>query len=409
MSYPDLDINLTDQQRAMRDMTMKFGREVMRPIGIELDKMADPADVIADGSPLWEVFKQFRELGLHKRGLPKAVGGMLEDIDLLSGILMAEQFGYWDAGLAISLAVSGSPFRYAAISGDPELVGWAKDYCNDTGCSMIGCWAITEPDHGSDWISAPRLDFNNPKTGPSLKAVKKGDEYILSGQKSAWVSDGTIATHASLHVSLDPEKGMHGSGICIVPLDLPGISKGKPLNKMGQRALNQGEIFFDEVKIPAKYMVVSDPTSSQGLLKDIFTGANTGMSITFAGLAKAAFDEALKYSKERVQGGVPIFEHQNIQLKLMDMFNKVEAARSLSRRVSAYNAANPPGSTPHAMAAKIRSTEAAFLVASEAIQIFGGNGLSTEYVIEKIFRDAKASLIEDGENSALALTGAAFL
>ena len=107
MSYPDLDINLTDQQRAMRDMTMKFGREVMRPIGIELDKMADPADVIADGSPLWEVFKQFRELGLHKRGLPKAVGGMLEDIDLLSGILMAEQFGYWDAGLAISLAVSG--------------------------------------------------------------------------------------------------------------------------------------------------------------------------------------------------------------------------------------------------------------------------------------------------------------
>ena len=409
MSYPDLDINLTDQQRAMRDMTMKFGREVMRPIGIELDKMADPADVIADGSPLWEVFKQFRELGLHKRGLPKAVGGMLEDIDLLSGILMAEQFGYWDSGLAISLAVSGSPFRYAAISGDPELVGWAKDYCNDTGCSMIGCWAITEPDHGSDWISAPRLDFNNPKAGPSLKALKKGDEYILSGQKSAWVSDGTIATHASLHVSLDPEQGMHGSGICIVPLDLPGISKGKPLNKMGQRALNQGEIFFDEVKIRAKYMVGSHPTSSQGLLKDIFTGANTGMSITFAGLAKAAFDEALKYSKERVQGGVPIFEHQNIQLKLMDMFNKVEAARSLSRRVSAYNAANPPGSTPHAMAAKIRSTEAAFLVASEAIQIFGGNGLSTEYVIEKIFRDAKASLIEDGENSALALTGAAFL
>ncbi|MEE9516899.1 MAG: acyl-CoA dehydrogenase family protein [Candidatus Adiutricales bacterium] len=409
MSYPDLDIDLTDEQKAMRDMARKFGMEVMRPLGIELDNMADPADVIADGSPLWDVFKQYRELGLHKRAMPKAFGGMLEDMDRLSGLLVSEEFGYADSGLAISLGVAGHPFRYAALSDDPELQGWARDYCEDTECSMIGCWAITEPDHGSDWISGPQPDFNDPKSGPSLKAVKKGDEYILNGQKSAWVSDGTIATHATLHVNLDPSKGMHGSVICILPLDLPGISKGKPLNKIGQRALNQGEIFFEDVKIPKKYMVVPDPTVSQRGLKVIFTGANTGMSVLFGGLAKAAFDEALKYSKERIQGGVPIFEHQNIKLKLMDMFNKVEAARSLSRRVSAYNAANPPGSIPHAMAAKCRSTEAAFQVASEAIQIFGGNGLSKEYPIEKIFRDAKASMIEDGENSALALTGAAFL
>jgi len=409
MGYADLDINLTWEQKSMRDLAKKFGQEVMRPIGIELDKMSDPADVIADGSPLWDAIRQFRELDLHKRGFPKEVGGMRDDVDNTSGRLMSEQFGYWDAGLAITFAVASAPFSYAAMSRDPELLGWAKDYCNDKEGKLIGCWAITEPDHGSDWISAPRLDFNDPKTGPSLIAVKKGKEYVLRGQKSAWVSAGTLATHASLHVSLDASRGMHGSGICIVPLDLPGISKGKPLNKMGQRSLNQGEIFFDEVVIPEKYMVVSDPTGSQALLKSIFTGANTGMSVTFAGLAMAAFDEALKYSKERVQGGVPIFEHQNIKLKLMNMFNKVEAARSLSRRVSAYNAANPPGSTPHAMAAKIRSTEAAFFAASEAIQIFGGNGLSTEYIIEKMFRDAKASLIEDGENSALALTGAAFL
>ncbi|MBW2063217.1 MAG: acyl-CoA dehydrogenase, partial [Deltaproteobacteria bacterium] len=216
-------------------------------------------------------------------------------------------------------------------------------------------------------------------------------------------------SHATVHVNLDPSQGMHGSGVCIIPLDLPGISKGKPLDKIGQRPLNQGEIFFEEVKIPKKYMIVPDPAASRPLLQAIFTAANTGMGLLFCGLAKAAFDEALKYSKERVQGGVPIFEHQNIKLKLMDMFNMVEAARSLARRTLAYNAANPPGSTPHAMATKIRSTEAAFLVASEAIQIFGGNGLSREYPIEKIFRDAKASMIEDGENSALALTGAAFL
>lgn len=409
MNYSDLDINLTDEQRMMRDTARKFGLEVMRPAGIALDKLADPAEVIAKGSVLWDVFKKFRELGFHKRAIPKALGGMLEDFDPYAGLLLTEEMGYADGGLAISLGVAGHTFRYAAMSTDPELQGWVRTFCEDIDCNMIGCWAITEPDHGSDWIMASDPTFSDPRTAPSLKAVLKGDEYILTGQKSAWVSDGTIATHATLHVSLESSKGMHGTGICVVPLDLPGISKGKPLDKMGQRPLNQGEIFFEEVKIPKKYMVFSDYNISQPLIKGIFTGANTGMSILFAGLAKAAFDEALKYSRERVQGGVPIFEHQNIKLKLMNMFTLVESARSLARRTSAFNAANPPGSLPHAVIAKGLSTEAAFKVASEAIQIFGGNGLSKEYCIEKLFRDARASMIEDGTNEALALSGAVFL
>ena len=409
MSYPELDLNLTDEQKAMRDMVRKFGAEVMRPKGIELDLMADPADVIAKDSVLWDVFRQYRELGMHRRGMPQAVGGMAEEIDPMMNILIGEEMGYADAGLAISLAVAGNPFRYAAMSTDPELLGWARDYCEDVECNMIGCWAITEPDHGTDWVFGPQEGFADPKCGPSCRAVLKGDEYIINGQKSAWVSDGTIATHAALHVNLNPEKGMHGQGICILPLDLPGISKGKPLNKIGQRALNQGEIFFEDVKIPKKYMVVADSTNSPLLMRAILTGANTGMGVTFAGLAKAAFDEALKYSKERIQGGVPIIEHQNIKLKLMNMFHRVEAARSLSRRTSLYNTANAPmGSVMHAVASKVRSTETAFNVAAEAIQVFGGNGLSKEYPIEKIFRDAKAAMIEDGENSALAITAASF-
>lgn len=409
MNYSDLDINLTDEQKMMRDTARKFGLEVMRPAGIALDKLADPAEVIAEGSVLWDVFRKFRELGFHKRAIPKALGGMLEDFDPLAGLLLTEEMGYADGGLAISLGVAGHTFRYAAMSNDPKLQDWVHAYCEDMDCKMIGCWAITEPDHGSDWILASDPTFTDPRTAPSLKAVLKGDEYILTGQKSAWVSDGTIATHATVHVNLESSRGMHGTGICVVPLDLPGISKGKPLNKMGQRPLNQGEIFFEEVKIPKKYMIFSDTSISQPLIKGIFTGANTGMSILFAGLAKAAFDEALKYSRERVQGGVPIFEHQNIKLKLMNMFTLVESARSLARRTSAFNAVNPPGSLPHAVIAKGLSTEAAFKVASEAMQIFGGNGLSKEYCVEKIFRDARASMIEDGTNEALALSGAVFL
>jgi alkylation response protein AidB-like acyl-CoA dehydrogenase len=410
MNYPELDINLTEEEVAVKDLVERFGREVVRPAGIRLDKLHDPADVISQDSELWDVHRTYRELGLHKYRLPQAFGGMAGQTSLLSNILISEGIGYADSGLAISLAVTGSPFAYAAMSEDQELQDWVHAYASDTKAEMIGCWAITEPDHGSDWIMAGESSSSNPKMAPGVRATKDGDSYVLNGQKSSWVSNGTIATHASLHVSLDSGQGMHGTAICILPLDLDGIRKGPALNKHGQRALNQGEIFFDEVVIPKKYMVVPDTEQANKVIGyNIWTGANTGMSVTFAGVAKSALDEAIKYANERVQGGVPIIEHQNIKLKLMKMFQMTEAARSLSRRTMAYNAANAPGSLAHAVSAKALSTETAFKVASEAVQIHGGNGLSKDYIIEKIMRDARASMIEDGTNEVLLLRGSAYL
>ena len=409
MAYLELDVTFDEEQRAVQDMAKRFAMEVMRPAGIELDKLADPADVIAKGSVLWDVFKKQRELDLHRAAIPKELGGLQGEQGPLTGVLIAEQMGYGDAGLAISFGVSNFPFRFAAMSPEPELQQLARDYCEDTECSMIGCWALTEPEHGSDWVLAGQTDTSAPTCSPSLTAVLKGDEYILNGQKAAWVSNGTIATHAVLHVGLDPSRGMDGSGIAIVPLDLPGITKGKPLDKIGQRPLNQGEIYFDEVQLPKQYMFVGNPDMGTYMVQTILTGANSGMAALFSGLAQAAFDEALKYAKERVQGGAAIFEHKNIKLKLFDMFIATEAARAYVRRNSRYNLANPPGSLQHAIAGKILCTETAFKVASEAISIFGGNGLSKEYPIEKMFRDARASMIEDGENSALALKGASLL
>jgi len=406
MAYRDLDFNLTDEQRAMRDTMRKFGAEVMRPIGEKLDKMTEPKDVIAKGSPLWDVIRTYRELGFHKRGLPKALGGMMEDMDPMSNLLINEEMGYADAGLAISFGAGGMPFAYAALFPNPKLQEMARAYAEDTKGELVGCWAIMEPDHGSDWV----LGGNDPKRGPSVRGVLKGDEYIVNGQKAAWVSNGTIATHAVFHLGLAPEKGMEGQGLAIIPLDLPGITKGKPLDKIGQRALNQGEIFFEEVKIHKDYMVVTpDMGIMQGMGEVILAGANGGMGITFAGLARAAYDEAFKYANERIQGGVPIIQHQNIQLKIFKMFTLVEAARAATRRMAMYNAVNQPPSGAHAVACKCFSTETAFQVASEAIQIFGGNGLSREYPIEKIFRDARASMIEDGVNEMLSLAAVQYL
>lgn len=196
---------------------------------------------------------------------------------------------------------------------------------------------------------------------------------------------------------------MQGTGVAVVRLNLPGISRGRPLDKIGQRPLNQGEIYFDDVKIPKSWMVVPDPAVLESFREASLAQVNGAMGIIFGGLAKAAFDEALKYSKQRIQGGKTIFEHQNIKLKLFNMFSMVESTRALTRRMALYNAVNYPPSAPHAVASKVLATESAFKVASEAIQIFGGYGLSREYSVEKMFRDARASMIEDGVNETLAL------
>ena len=136
--------------------------------------------------------------------------------------------------------------------------------------------------------------------------------------------------------------------------------------------------------------------------------ANSGMGATFVGVAQAALDLALDYARQRVQGGVPIIEHQSVKARLFEMFRKVEAARSLNRRVVVYHAVHPP-QLQYAIASKVTSTETAFEVASAALQIFGGNGLSREYPVEKLLRDARASMIEDGCNEVLGLAAAAEL
>lgn len=406
MAYREIDINLTDEHKALRNMVRKFGADVMRPAGLALDKLADPADVIAEGSVLWDVIRQFRELGLHRAGIPHALGGSMDDMDAMSRVLIAEEMGYADPGLTISLGASNLPFSMAALFPIPKLQEMARVYAEDRKGELIGCWAITEPDHGSDYTHGG----DDPRCGPSVRGVLKGDEYIVNGQKAAWVSNGTIATHAVLHVGLDPSMGMRGQGLALIPLDLPGISRGKPLDKIGQRSLNQGEIIFEDARIPKDYMLLTPAMGIMEAMRETsLAEVNGGMAVVFAGLAKAAYDEAYNYAGERVQGGVPIIEHQNIKLKLFRMFTLVEAARGAVRRMAMYNTVNQPPSGAHAVACKCFSTETAFQVASEAIQILGGNGLSREYAIEKMFRDARASMIEDGVNESLALSAFEYL
>lgn len=408
MGLRELNIDLTKEHVALWTETKKFFGEVWRPAAIELDKLADPRDVIAEKSILWDVYRKSCELGYHTMFFPEEIGGM--EMDALSMSLVSELQGWAAPDIAVGFGVNMTPYMWALLSPEPELQALTREFIADKEGKMTGCWAITEPDHGSDWILFDGEASGNPNVAPQVIAVQDGDSYVINGQKSAWVSNGTIAKYAALWLTLDPSKGMKASGVAIVPLDLPGITRGEPLDKLGQRALNQGEIFFDNVRIPKHLMVAEDPEMFKFISNAQLGLANGWMGMCFTGCAQAALEESIAYAKTRMQGGKPIYDHQNVKLKIFDMFISVEAARSLSRRVGTYNTerfrAMETPAVHYAMASKILSTETAFRVASQGIQIFGGYGLSKEYIIEKIFRDARAGLIEDGANDILAIDGA---
>ncbi len=397
MASSDYEVDLTEEERAIQATAHRFAEEVMRPAGIKLDALANPEEVIAKDSILWKLFEKYRALGFDMLTAPD--GGRTPAQQARLRCLIGEELGWGDSGLAIAFGVAGFPHMMAQMSGNPELIErFSADDC-------IGCWAGTEPDHGSDLIYYQNKPGAEQAGRPNCIARKEGDFFVLDGQKSAWVSNGTIAKAAAMFSAVDMGDGKRANGGFLVPLDVPGVSKGKPLNKIGQRPLNQGEIFFDHVRIPAHYMVI--PPEAYPFATDaILCLANGAMGSTFVGVAQAALDLAVDYAKQRVQGGVPIFEHQNVKMRLFEMFRKVQAARALSRQVTFYNSMNVPPKLELAVASKVTATNTAFEVASSALQIFGGNGLSREYPIEKLLRDARASMIEDGCNDILSLVAA---
>ncbi len=395
MTVTEISADISREEKEILEAVHNFANTVMRPTGIELDKYSDPNQVIAPDSPLWNVFQKYQELGvdmfeLSSTGLPPS------KVALLSSMI-SEELGWGDSGLAISLEVSIFPRALAMLSGNSELIeqfGSAK---------QIGCWAITEPDHGSDVIYFGDK-LNNMPGKPNCIAKKTGDYLEINGQKAAWVSNGTIAKNAALFCAVDMGEGIAGLGGILVDLTLPGVSRGSALDKLGQRALNQGEIFFDNVKVPLQNMVISPEMGSLGSDMGL-SMANAGMGATFVGVSRASFELAVEYAKQRVQFGVPIIQHQSVKSRLFKMYRKLEAARYLSRQAVFCNGIGTPN-LKLSIASKVTSTQSAFEISSEAIQIFGGNGLAKAYPVEKLMRDARASMIEDGCNEVLGMLAA---
>ena len=406
MPYFDLNLDLSWEDKEIKSQAHKFAKEVMRPIARDVDRMS-AQEAVGKNSPLWEFLRQAYALGYHKALFPPELGGL--GFTPLQGHILNEEIIWGSLGLSGVLLLASWPFFKVLQSGDQGLIEeFVAPFCRTSEPNITACWAITEPDRGSDSINVNEPFFSAPGARGNVQARLDGNDWVINGQKSAWVSCGPIATHGMLNVQIDPSKGLAGGGVCILPLNLPGISRGKALEKVGQRDLPQGELFFHEVRIPKKYMFVGPGNYSTWTANNLAFG-NAAMTLFAIGLARAAFDEGIAYTKERVQGGKVLIDHYFTKVRIARMFGKVEAIRATSRAVWNLALKVYPPFPEYSYAAKAICTEMAREVVDEAVQLHGANGLTKEYPIEKFWRDSRALTIEDGENNTLCAMAGNFL
>ncbi|MFB6166306.1 MAG: acyl-CoA dehydrogenase family protein [Haloarculaceae archaeon] len=425
MSYLELDTEYAedDSVQLLREEVHRFAKNEVRPAALGIDRMnrEEYLEIGAADSPYWDVLTQLKELGYHRAVVPEVFGG-----GGLTGEefhVMMEELAWGSSGLAIALGVDFLPAIFAALSFDDEIqASFLEPYMADTDCEYQGCWGVTEPNHGSELVSTASfreggLDAderaNIPR--PDITMEQDGDEWVINGAKASWVSAAPLATHCALHVDMDPAEGSAGYAV-LVPLAADGVTKGPPIDKLGQRDCPQGELVFDDVRVPERNVVMTpemlDPETGYVDLSQILSVTSAGMAAVATGLARAAFEEALAYTREREQSGKPICEHQSVKRELYDMFEKVETARAYSRRVCEHvwernlELFEFDASHRHALAAQVYCKQIAFDVADRAVQLHGANGITRDYPVEKLFRDARVKLIEDGTTEVLGMEAA---
>ena len=389
------DAGLSEEEQGVQHAMHRFARDVMRPLGREIDRM--PAEeAYLPGSPFWQFHAEAQKMGFD----PEALASLPPEQAARMDAIMVEELAWGDAGLTVSLGAGGMPMLMARASGNKELV----ELCE----GKLGCWGATQPDRGSDGLILYPEERHPGSIGNkgNLQATFTGDEIVFNGQTSAWVSNGAVAQVALMDIVADYGSGFYdeqgntyGCNV-IVPLDIKGVSRGKPLAKLGKRPLPQGEIYFDNVRVPRRFAIA---TQDDYELKHAYAWAQAGtaMSHIATGLARAAFELALAYVHERKQGGALLATHQLTQHRLGGLGMKVEAIRAMARHVAHYTRCSPRPHPYFTAAGKAFCCSELMNVTNESLQMFGGVGLTNEFPIEKLMRDARAMQIEDGENNIL--------
>jgi acyl-CoA dehydrogenase len=363
-----VDLTLTDEQKDLRELAHNFAEKEIRPVAWEYDRDATwPQEIIEKA---WEV-------GLMNVHVGEEYGG--PGLDYLSGCLIEEEMGWGCSGIGTSLVANGLAAAPVMIGGSEET---QKKYLGMlTEAPKLASFCLTEPDAGSD------------VSGMKTRAVKQGDKYVVNGSK-CFITNGGYADWFTVYTKTDPEAGHRGITAFVVEADADGVTVDKKEDKMGQRASNTATISFDDVEVPAENMLGEE---NHGFKLAMMTLDRTrpGVSAMAVGIARAAFEFAAGYSKERVQFGVPIAMHQAIQFMIADMATKVEASRLLVWQ-SAALLDQGKRNTLASSHAKRFAADSAMEVTVDAVQVYGGYGFIKEYPVEKLMRDAKIMQLYEG-------------
>ena len=392
------DFMLTDTQAQVVETARRFGREVLEPAEIALDRMADPNEAFRSGI-FRETMAAAFELGFHRMTISQEYGGL--GLDPATVGMVWEEFGRYGVGFAAAL-IAGSvvPGLICFLApGNRNLIDrYVVPFCEDTTGKRITAWGSSEPGIGSDGKNYEDLSIHHRTT-----ATRTADGFELNGTKSNFVSNGSIADNYVVFACLEPDKGLRGSGAFVVPGDAPGIFRGAAQDRVGMRSLNQAAVSFDGVRVPEDHMIFPPGDAYPFLHRSIMTVGNLGTGYLAVGLMRAAFEEALAYARERVQWGKPIAEHQLVSRKLFGIHAAIESTRALLWKGSWHCAQNFPGDLKTSVTAKILATSLAVKHTSEMVQVLGGYGISRDYKLEKYMRDAVLLTIMDGTNDTLML------
>ncbi len=395
-----VSFELTEDQKKFIELAREFAEQEIRPVEKKLDKLEDP-NAPSESPEFWDVMKKAYEIGFNKMAFPDYLGGM--GLDTFTMCMVFEELMRGGAGIGSSIYITQAAALLTLQSGDDDLIEkYTVPFIETKEPNLIGALPIIEPDVGSDSFLIDRKDLKY-----KTSAVLDGDEWVINGSKAGFVSNGGIATHYVVTACVYPEHGMSGSGGFLVPADLPGVSHGKALDKIGMRCLNQCEVYFDNVRIPQDHMIMAaDPGTARFAMESFLTLGNTSVAITSLGIMRAAYDEAVAYAKERIQGGGSLIDLPTIKLKLFDARAAIEASKAILTKATWTNATQFPADIVLSISARWFVCNEAMRVTTEMVQVMGGYGLSKDFSVEKYMRDAKMAQIEDGALDTVALFAA---
>ncbi len=363
-----IDFSLTEEQQALQELARKFAREEMAPKAAHHDETGEFPREIA--TKAWE-------LGLMNTHVPPEYGGM--GLGTLDGCIITEELAWGCTGIATAMEANALAAAPVIVAGTDEQ---KKEFLGRlTAEPLFAAYAVTEPGAGSD------------VAGIRTKARKVGDEYVIDGTK-AWITNGGVANWYFVLAYTDQEKKHKGMSGFLVPADTPGITVGKKEWNLGQRASDTRGLTFEEVKVPAKYLLGKEGDGFR-IAMSAFDHTRPPVASGAVGLAQRAMDEAVKYAKERKTFGMPIAAYQAVSFMIADMAMQIEAGRHLVR-LAAWAIDNGKRNTKFAAMAKAFCADMAMKVATDAVQVHGGYGYSHEYPVEKLMRDAKIYQIYEG-------------